>query len=86
MAQITLKFEIKKLDGFSEEAFIATIRESLIEVGVTKIQYGINENFCTFKIEYNSIQPFGYRPILGCFSTIGQDYPFIEILSTEIKE
>ena len=85
MACIKLSMEIHRLDGFSEEAFIAKLSQSLQEVGATKLQYGVTDDQFVFYVEYEALlSQFPYQPILGCFSSIEREYPRIEVVSASI--
>lgn len=85
MASIKLNMEIRRLEGFSEEAFITKLSQNLQEVGATKLQYGVSDDQFVFYVEYEVlISQFPYQPILGCFSSIEREYPRIEVVSTSI--
>lgn len=82
MAHIKLNMEIHRLEGFSEEAFITKLSRNLQEVGVTKLQYDAKDDQFVFYVEYQVLSSqFSYGPILGCFSSIEQEYPSIKIIS-----
>lgn len=86
MEKLGLKMEIVPLDGFSEQNFIAKLGDNLQTVGVTKLYYGTDGNTYVFQVEYIPVPNLDFRPVLECFTEIERKYPYLKIISTELKD
>ncbi|MBO6301471.1 MAG: hypothetical protein J6N15_03430 [Ruminiclostridium sp.] len=83
MKTLKLTMEIKKLEGFDEQKFISILRKDLSEVYVKELRYGVLQNGYRFEVDFEPVLAsagISYQPILGCFSSIGQEYDKVELI------
>lgn len=81
--KIAFEFHFMKKVGFAEKDFLGVISRNLTQLGiVTSFKYQAIEEGYLFEIEYKQVLPgFTYQPIMGCFSSLEQEYPYISNIS-----
>lgn len=82
MALIKLSMEVCSLKGFAEQTFVSAIAHSLQEEGATKLTYAVEGNKYIFDVEYEVFSSqLTYELILGCFTNIEKEYPYVKVMS-----
>ena len=81
--KIVFEFDFMKKAGFVEKDFLGVISKELAQLGIVKLfKYQAIEEGYLFEIEYKQVLPgFTYQPIMGCFSSLEQEYPYISNIS-----
>lgn len=81
--KLTFEVHFIKKAEFLEADFLKVVSQNLTELGsVTSLKYQAVAGGYLFEVEYVSRIPgITYQPILGCFSNLENEYPYISNLS-----
>ena len=77
------EFHFTKEAGFVEKDFLEIISKNLTQLGiVTSFRYHAIKEGYLFEIEYKQVlSGVTYQPIMGCFSGLEHEYPYISNIS-----
>lgn len=83
MRQLTFRLYFKRSINFDEHDFIEFVKNGLNGLYVKKIVYCDNGEYFTFQLTYENVIPLfmDYRPILGFFSCLEQEYAAVSNIS-----
>lgn len=86
--KLTFELHFTKKIGFSDEDFLKVISENLKELGlVNSMKYDTITEGYLFEIDFVPVLPgFTYQPILGCFSTLEVEYPYISNICIPLEK
>lgn len=86
--KMVFEFYFMKKEGFVEKDFLGVISKNLTQLGiVTSFKYQAIVEGYLFEIEYKEVLPgFTYQSIMGCFSGLWQEYPYISNISIPMEK
>lgn len=85
--KIVFEVHFKKKDDFIEEDFLKVISKDLTQLNmVTSFKYMAIDEGYLFEVEYKNLIPgITYQPILGCFSNLEREYPYISNMTIPVE-
>lgn len=87
MRKLTLDMYFEKKENFDEDTFIEIIKKDLKGLWVSEFLYNPMDGFYRFHITYkNMIPEIDYRSILGVFSSLIYEYPYIKNVSIPLSK
>ena len=86
--RIVFEYHFIKKTGFLEKDFLEIISRNLTLLGiVTSFKYKAIAEGYLFEVEYKQVLPgITYQPIMGCFSNLEREYPYISNVTIPIEK
>ena len=89
MKTLKLTMELEKLSGFDENELISILQKDLSDLCVKALRYGAIPNGYRFEVDFDPVLASAgvlYQPILGVFSSVGNEYDKIRLLGIPAEE